>query len=420
MHVIIDGVFNHVGTTFWAFRDVRTRGKASPYAEWFTVTSWDDPATPADEFDYRGWIGIKDLPEWREDAEGLVAGPRDHVHAVVRRWMDPNGDGDPSDGIDGWRLDVAEMVALPFWRQFRSWVRGINPEAYLTGEIWWEDWGRNKMFNAAPWLRGDAFDAVMNYRWAAECLHWVRDRKNKISASEFAARLDTIRADYRPEATAVLMNLFASHDTDRLGSMLVNVDATFDHRVSASDNPEYDVRKPGPAELRQQRLLLLLQMTYVGAPMVYYGEEAGMWGGDDPDERKPMVWPDMTFDPETHHPLGKARPHDAVAFDSLLHRDYRTLMRLRSTEPALCRGTYRVVLTDDRHDAFAFERALGADRFLVLLNNGPAATVQIPMAGSADGTLWTDVRSGESLRVEGGGIAVPVDAVAGRLLKAAR
>ena len=288
MHVIIDGVFNHVGTQFWAFRDVRARGAASPYRDWFTVSSWDDPATPEDEFAYEGWAGLKDLPEFREDEGGLVAGPREHIRHVVQRWMDPNGDGDPSDGVDGWRLDVAEKVGFPFWRAFRQWTRAINPESYLTGEVWWEDWDKNRMFNAEPWLRGDVFDAVMNYRWAAEVMHFFRDRKLKISATEFMTRLDSLRADYRPEVNPVLMGLYASHDTDRLASMLVNPDLLFDHRVSARDNPQYDVRKPTADEIRRQKLLVLFQMTSIGAPMVYYGEEAGMWGGDDPDERKPM------------------------------------------------------------------------------------------------------------------------------------
>ena len=168
MKIILDGVFNHVGMTFWAFEDVRKNGRNSKYKDWFTITSWDDPKTPEDEFDYVGWAGVKELPELREDENGLVEGPREHIHAVVKRWMDPNGDGNPSDGIDGWRLDVADKVGLTFWRDFRGWVRSINPEAYLVGEVFWQDWNTGTMFNAAPWLQGDAFDAVMNYRWAQE------------------------------------------------------------------------------------------------------------------------------------------------------------------------------------------------------------------------------------------------------------
>ena len=73
--VIIDGVFNHVGTTFWAFEDVRKKQQASKYKDWFTVTRWDDPSTPQNEFDYVGWNGVRDLPEWRQDENGIVHGP---------------------------------------------------------------------------------------------------------------------------------------------------------------------------------------------------------------------------------------------------------------------------------------------------------------------------------------------------------
>ncbi|MBC8375191.1 MAG: alpha-amylase, partial [FCB group bacterium] len=131
--VIIDGVFNHTGIPFWAFDKIKEKGPESEFADWFTILSYDDPATPEDEFDWQGWYGVKDLPELAEDDHGPVDGAKEHIHAVVKRWMDPNGDGDPSDGIDGWRLDVAEMVAMDFWREFRVWCRDINPESYLVG-----------------------------------------------------------------------------------------------------------------------------------------------------------------------------------------------------------------------------------------------------------------------------------------------
>ncbi|MDZ7265084.1 MAG: alpha-amylase family glycosyl hydrolase, partial [candidate division KSB1 bacterium] len=173
--VIIDGVFNHVGLTFWAFQDVMKNQQASAYKDWFTIKRWDDPNTPENEFDYEGWYGVKDLPELKEDQNGLVTGPREHIRAIVQRWLDPNGDGDPSEGIDGWRLDVAEKVNIAFWRDFRKWVKAINPEAYITGEIWWEDWPNNRMMNAKPWLQGDAFDGVMNYRVARAIKQFLID-----------------------------------------------------------------------------------------------------------------------------------------------------------------------------------------------------------------------------------------------------
>ncbi len=392
IHVILDGVFNHVGRTFWAFADVRKNGPRSRYRDWFMIKSWDDPSTPGDEFEYVGWNGVKDLPQLNRDSITLAAGPRDHVKAVVKRWMDPDGDGDPSDGIDGWRLDVADMVPLGFWREFRVWVRGINPEAYLTGEVWWEDWRNEKMYNAEPWLRGDVFDAVMNYRWAREACRFFKDRENRISASEFDRRLGKFREEYREQVNYGLMNLFDSHDTDRLGSMIVNVDTRYDHAVGPADNPAYDVRKPAAEELQTQRLMVLFQMTALGAPMVYYGDEAGMWGADDPDERKPMLWDDFSYADERSHPFGKSRPADANAFDRGLVEAYRSLITLRRAHPALSLGSWKTLLTVDRAQVFAYGRRYGEERVIVVLNNSSSAQeCRIPLDGEFRALGWTVV-----------------------------
>ena len=95
MRIIIDGVFNHVGIPFWALQKAKEDGPESPYAEWFQITSWPDPEVPGSTFDYEGWVGIKDLPVFRQDENGPVAPVKKHFRAIVRRWMDPNGDGDP-------------------------------------------------------------------------------------------------------------------------------------------------------------------------------------------------------------------------------------------------------------------------------------------------------------------------------------
>ena len=120
MHIIIDGVFNHVGIPFWAFEDVRINGSESPYASWFSIKNWDDPKTAINEFEYEGWAGYQDLPEFSEDGQGLIPPIQSHIHAIVKRWMDPNNDGDPSDGIDGWRLDVAETVNINFGKHLED------------------------------------------------------------------------------------------------------------------------------------------------------------------------------------------------------------------------------------------------------------------------------------------------------------
>ncbi len=372
MKIIIDGVFNHVGLTFWAFEDVKKNGEKSAYNNWFIIKRYDDPATAEQEFDYEGWYGVRELPELREDENGLVSGPREHIRAIVKRWMDPNGDGNPSDGIDGWRLDVAEMVKIPFWREFRKWVRHINPDAYITGEVWWEDWKNEKMFNAEPWLRGDAFDAVMNYRFAREVGYFFKAKQRKIAASEFVRRLDSLRREYRDDVNYVLMNLMASHDTDRLGSQIVNADANYDKHVGVSDNKNYDVRKPNADEIRTQKLIALFQMTYLGAPMIYYGDEAGMWGADDPDDRKPMLWADMRYANETSHPFGARRPDDKNHFNDDVFQHYAQLAAIRSRSNALTLGDMQTVFTDDERDSFGFMRSSGNEKMLVLVNNSTA------------------------------------------------
>ena len=207
MRVVLDGVFNHVGATHPAFLDVRRRGKDSPFADWFAVRSWDP-------FEYDGWAGFGELPVFAKSDDGLASeAATRHIYEVTRRWMDPDGDGDPSDGIDGWRLDVPNEVPLPFWVEWRKFVKAINPDAYITGEIW---------KRADQWLDGRSFDAVMNYPFAEAAIAWVGDRANKIAPSELDRRLAELRLAYPAEVTYCLMNLLDSHDTDRIASMLAN------------------------------------------------------------------------------------------------------------------------------------------------------------------------------------------------------
>jgi cyclomaltodextrinase len=417
MKVVIDGVFNHVGMTFWAFEDVKQHQQQSRYKDWFTIKNWDDPATPEDEFEYEGWYGVRELPELRQDANGLVSGPREHVHAVVKRWTDPNGDGNPEDGIDGWRLDVAEKVNINFWREFHRWVRAINPHAYLVGEVWWEDWQNEKMYNAAPWLQGDVFDAVMNYRWAREAMRFFAGKNTKISASEFGRRLQSLLHDYPEDHNYVLMNLFGSHDTDRLASHIVNRDVLYDKNTGVADNRLYDVRKPNADELAVQKLMVLFQMTYLGAPMVYYGDETGMWGADDPDCRKPMLWPEYQYDVEMSHPFHAARPRDINTFDSALFRWYSELIHIRNEHPALRTGSFNVVLTLDDNDVLAFTRATGAEQYTVVLNNATTPQhVAIPILHQQGGEL-TDLLSRRTYPVHGGSATIALEPKSGVILQ---
>ena len=388
IRIILDGVFNHCGIRFWAFEDVRKNQQRSTYAEWFDVTSWDDPLTAADEFDYKAWWGFKLHPEFREDEKGFLPAVREHFFAITRRWMDPDADGDPSDGIDGWRLDVANDVSHVFWRQWRTVVKGINPQAYIVGEIW---------DDAANWLQGDQFDAVMNYRFSRAVVRFFIDTdERKLAVSEFDEELRDIRFAYPPEVNYVLQNLIDSHDTDRLASMIVNPNRRFDDNANPRQDPDYAVRKPTEAERQVQRLILLFQMTSLGAPMLYYGDEAGMWGGDDPDARKPMVWPDLAYDIEASHPIaGRVRTPDPVAFDDSLHSYVRALVRLRHRHPALRRGDVQPVILNDDAGVYAFSRTWEDETVLVVINNGESEQlVKIPLDGVWERALKTGAVEG--------------------------
>ncbi len=375
MKVIIDGVFNHVGTTFWAFDDVVRNQEQSEFRDWFVITRWDDPATTENEFQHKGWSGVKDLPEITETADGLNEAAAGHIRAVVKRWGDPDGDGDPADGIDGWRLDVAEMVPIPFWKQFRLWVKEVNPNAYITGEVWWQDWPNNKMFNAAPWLQGDVFDAVMNYRFGRALRLFIANDAEQINPQAFTDSLNLIYRDYSYNRALGLLNLTNSHDMERLASQIVNPDLWVDHGGNVQQNSKFNIRKPNDSERAKLKLLVALQMTLPGAPMIYYGDEAGMWGGDDPDCRKPMVWPELVYQPETAHPAGKARPMDEVVFDRSLFDWYKSYIHLRRQNQALSTGSLEYFLVDNEQGILGFSRQLAGQKIYVLINNSEKQTV---------------------------------------------
>ncbi len=365
--VIIDGVFNHTGNTFWAFRDVQKHGQQSPYRDWYYINEWDNPATPENEFAYTGWAGVSDLPELREDENGLIAPIRAHLYEVVKRWMDPNGDGNPEDGIDGWRLDVAEKVNIAFWREFRQWVKQINPNAVIIGEIWWEDWPNNKMFNAAPWFEA-AFDGVMNYRVARAIKLFAIDRRDGVSATGFADSIKHIMQDYHRENLLVCMNLMDSHDTDRLASQIMNPDRWFDHGANPAQNSRYNARKPDETAFQVQKLVAGIQLALPGAPMIYYGDEAGMWGGDDPDCRKPMLWPELQYEPEIYNFDGTTHNPDSVQFNNDLFRYYQQLIRVRNQHPVLASGALKFIDLPNLSKVAAFMRTDSAAQIVVIAN----------------------------------------------------
>lgn len=384
--VVIDGVFNHSGRDFFAYRDLRMNGEKSPYAEWFTVQTFDDPGTRRNELRVTGWAGFFTLPEFRntEDGSDMHPGPKKYIFDATKRWMDPDGDGDPSDGIDGWRLDVSEEVPDKFWRDWNSMVFAINPQAITIPEVW---------TNAAEYLKRTGFSAAMNYyAFAMPVKAFLID--NSIKPSAFGELLDRRREQFPPDTQLALWNLTDSHDTDRLAQMIVNRNTTGQYRNaekfdydepgnSARTNDRYQIRKPDEEDRAIQRLVTLFQLTYVGAPMFYYGVEAGIWGGDDPDCRKPMPWPDLKMATEKTDPIGRERPEDNPNFDAELQSFFADAIALHTGNRAFKTADFAVLAAEDDKNVFVYSRGTGDDRRIVALNRSAerqTATFHGPVA----------------------------------------
>lgn len=379
MRIIMDYSWNHTGIAFWAWKDVLKNQRSSRFADWYEIERFDDPATPdTNEFGYTGWAHVPWLPEWKKVGRppGKTKGPidgnlvpavRDLVFNVTRRWLDPNGDGDHSDGVDGFRLDVAEMVPLGFWRDYRQFVRSINPEAYLVGEIWWEQWP-DRLYDPAPWLKGDVFDAVMNYRWYTPTLGFFAAAPSQLRPSFYMAMLQGLGLGVGDEQERAMMNLTASHDTPRFSTSVYNPVRYKVHNRPTEDS-KYRINRPDQRTRETQALILVQQFTYIGAPHIWNGDEVGMWGADDPDERKPMVWGDLRYETEVADPLGRPRPNDPVEPDTALFKVYQQVIALRKQHQRLfADGTLNWLLADDRQGLLAYERVLGGERAIIAFN----------------------------------------------------
>lgn len=366
MHIIFDGVFNHMGVNSFAFQDVQQHQQQSPYADWFIVEQWANPQTNT-PFVYTGWFGAQDLPEFKEDSLGIVAGPRKYIFDCTQRWMAP--DGNASNGIDGWRLDVAFCVDMDFWRAWRLHVKTINPNAYLTAEI------NNDLLQVLPYVEGDAFDAVMHYSFAALCTDYFIQKR--ISVNDFVQELNRLTYSYTTETRMSMMNLYDSHDTPRLPSVIHNPQlpafSSWGEFLNASHAwfPGTKTDKPDSTEYALQKLMAVFQYTWIGAPMIYYGDEVGMWGANDPDCRKPMVWKDIAYQPETlnwyQEKTGKS---DTVQVQEDLLRLYRKLGELRLSEPALRSGGFLIFPTQAKSGMIYFTRMSANDQIDVFINTG--------------------------------------------------
>lgn len=377
MRLIVDFSWNHTGRTFWAWKDLVAQQQNSRFRNWYDIVSFDDPNTPANEFRYKGWVGVQSLPELkkidvRNQRDGyafegnLQPEVKAHIFSVTRRWLDPNGDGDPSDGVDGFRLDVAPHVPLGFWRDYRKFVHSINPEALLLGEAWWTQWP-DELMDPRPFLEGDVFDSVMHYQWYRPARQFFAQANGGLKPTQFVAAMKQVYRGYQPATSRALMNLAASHDSPRLATSFQNKQA-YKYRMGARDNRDLNVGPPTSRTLREMRLLLLHQFTFLSAPHIWNGDERGMWGADDPDCRKPILWDDITHQPERFRPDGSTQAPHPVKTNRALLKYYRQLGQLRQARPEFRSGDLSYVVADDDSMTLAYQRSQGEHKCWGLFN----------------------------------------------------
>ncbi len=357
--VVLDGVFNHAGGQFGPFLDVKQNGQKSKYADWFNISKWD----PVTWISFGGRAG-GNMPELKKDpVTGLTPGPRDYFLNVTKRWLAP--DGDASRGADGFRLDYAQNVPRPFWVTYRKAVKAVKPDAYITGEIWTA---------ASSYLSGDEWDATMQYQFAnALQAFFIGGSKKPITASVLAERLADLVTINPFQVALNQMNLLDSHDTDRWASRFVNADRPPPPaEPGAGRRGSYNLSKPTDLEWQRMEQSVAVQLTSAGAPMVYYGDEVGMWGATDPDDRQPMIWKDLppNDDPE-------------VKFNQHLFDTYARAIAIRRKFGTLQTGFTHTVLADDARNILVYSRDLGDSHVYVLVNrSGDMQSVDLPL-GSA-------------------------------------
>ena len=303
MKIILDAVFNHCGLDFFAFEDVVENGKESEYTDWFEIHEYPVTKEATRNPNYKTFGYHYRMPKL------ILSNPEtaDYFLEVARYWTEEFN-------IDGWRLDVADEISPKFWQQFREEVKAINPEILISGEIW---------YDSNFWLQGDQFDSVMNYPF----LEAVEDffAEKSISPQEFSNQLGKIRSLYKQQAHQNLWNLIDSHDVPRF--------------LYKCDN-----------DLKSFKLAVLFQMTYIGVPVIYYGDEVGMLGGTGPQKRESMIW--------------EQEERNQTVLDY-----YKRLLEIRAENPELIYGQFEELLIDEENNVYGYQREYNNQVTTIYLNN---------------------------------------------------
>ncbi len=246
IRVILDGVFNHCGAQFFAFRDVLEKQGQSRYAGWFYRLQFPVRYPDAGEKPNYECFCYERLMPKLDTANPEV---RDYLCGVGEHWLREYG-------TDGWRLDVADEVDDAFWREFRRRCKAVKSDALLIGEVWGD---------ARHWLGGDMLDSAMNYDFRNHCRHFFAE--GNIDARTFAGRCADMLMRYKRQTASVQLNILDSHDTGRFLSLC-------------------------GGDTRRLKLAVLFMCCFVGMPCIFYGDELGVEGQDELDYRRAMPWQD--------------------------------------------------------------------------------------------------------------------------------
>ena len=350
IRTVMDFVFNHSATNFAPFADVVKNGAKSPYKDWYVIKSF--PVRVQNPPNYLAWSGYAAMPKLNLTNPATA----DYMLDLVNFWKKEV----PLSGI---RLDVADEVDIRFWRRLRARVKSLDPQMWIVGERW---------SNASPWLRGDQWDAAMNYPFLFANVDFFAEDKS--SATQFTARLMELYNAYPPQVSRAMLNLLSSHDRPRF--------LTVAHNAA-----------------KLQQLAATVQFTWPGAPSIYYGEELGMEGGADPDNRRAMQWQ-------------KATP------DNSMLSFYKKLIAIRNHNPVLQSGDPAILMANDAAKTFAFSRTSGDSTAVIAVNRSQSAqTLEVPLARVGK---FADALGGKSYAVENGRLKVEIAPLSSAILLPAR
>lgn len=330
MKVILDGVFNHSGADSLYFNKFGTydslgayQSKSSPYYDWYYFKKFPD--------EYACWWGcdnVPDLNKSNKDYRALVFGK----NGVVEKWQKL--------GADGWRLDVVDELPIDFVNLLIKKIKSVNKDALVIGEVWEDASTKVSYGELRPYLLGDQLDGTMNYPFMNAIIAYVRDGDEKF----FKDTVQSILENYPKETVYCLMNSLGTHDTVRIINALSDVRA---HGWSKTHKLGYKL-PDSEYEKAKKKLYLasVLQFTLPGIPSIFYGDEAGLQGFDDPINRRPYPW---------------------GSEDKEILAHYKKLGRIRRENRAVFSGGFNM---RDENGLVAYERTSGDDEILIAVNAG--------------------------------------------------